>query len=192
VSNTKHCTLGRDPARCAVTDIAAVLPKGIGGNDHKRLCPCHDDTEASLYIDAGSRGQRIVWCCYAGCDKTDIRMALLALGVDESCLGNYGRPEPPRTIVPGLRTEGHSPGITADAKRWQAMWKLSGDLPGKLFVMCRQAIAEGDGDLPGDPFRLLPRTRTEFIGLARRSGIQHSTRYALWDFWLVLLSSEEA
>ena len=70
-----------------------------------------------------------------------------ALGVDESCLGRYGLPT--RALVPGMRVTGASPGIIADAKRLQAILKLPRDLNGKLYVMCVQAISEGDGDLPG-------------------------------------------
>ena len=189
MSYWKYCDLGREPLSCVRTDIAAVLPKGIGGNDQKRLCPVHDDTEASLYIDAGSKGQRCVWCCYAGCSREDIRAALLDLGIDEKCLGDYAKVVPLRAVVPGLRVHGYDPGMVADAKRWHAVLKLPTNTAGKLLIMCRQAIAEGDGDLPGDPFRLLPCTEDEFKALAARAGIERSYRYRLWKQWKTELES---
>lgn len=179
----KYCDLGRDPKQCVITDIAGVLPQGISGNKQKRLCPVHDDREASLYIDVGIKGQRVVWCCHAGCHPEDVREGLIRKGIDERCLGDYCKVIPLRTVVPGLRVAGHSPGIIADAKRWQAMLKLPADLNGKLMLMCRQAIAEGDGDLPGDPSRLLPYSESEFKALAARAGIERSYRYRLWKQW---------
>lgn len=175
------CHLGVAPNPCAWDHVAAILPRGIEGSKSVRLCPCHDDRKASLSINPG-RVHRVIWHCGAECDPGDIRAALLELGVDESCLGRYGLPK--RAVVPGLRVTGQDPALVADAKRWHAMLKLPADLSGKLMVMCRQAISEGDGDLPGDPYELLPVDRDDFLALARRAGIERGYAYRVYRQWM--------
>ena len=161
--------------------LPPALPKGREGNRSVRLCPVHDDRKASLSINPGNV-HRVVWHCGAECDPGDIRAALLGLGVDESCLGRYGLPK--RAVVPGMRVSGVSPGIVADAKRWQAVRKLPTTLNGKLYLMCVQAISEGDGDLPPDPLVLLPVNADDFYALAKRAGIERRYRYELYKRWL--------
>lgn len=178
----KFCDVGREPDDCVVIDIASWLPIGIDGNDNKRLCPCHDDTEASLSINAGKKGQRVVWNCHAGCAREDVRLALIDLGISERCLGDYAKPL--RLIVPGMQVQGYDPALVADSKRLHAIAKLPASLSGHYYKMCVQAILEGDGDLPGDPFRLLPVDQAEFVALAARAGIERSYRYKLWARWL--------
>ena len=87
---------------------------------------------------------------------------------------------------------GHDPALVADAKRCHAALKLPTHLSGKMLHMCLVAISEGNGDLPGDPFRLLPWTKKEFLALAARSGIQRGYRYKLWDQWSAQLARSEA
>jgi hypothetical protein len=176
-----RCHLGLTPNPCAWDHVAAALPKGREGDRSNRLCPVHDDRKASLSINPG-RIQRVVWNCGAECDPGDIRAALLDRGVHESCLGRYGLPK--RTVTPGLRVQYADPATVADAKRWQAIRKLPHDLNGKLYLMCVQAIEEGDGDLPGDPFRLLPVNWDDFLGLAERAGIDPKYKYRLLKQWL--------
>ena len=174
-----HLALGPDP--CAWIHVAAALPKGASGGKGLRLCPCHDDRRASLSINPGSV-QRVVWHCGAECDPADIRAALLDRGVHESCLGRYGLPK--RAVVPGMRVTSISSGIVADAKRWQAVAKLPRSLNGKLYLMCVQAISEGDGDLAPDPVKLLPVNADDFYALAKRAGIERRYRYELYKRWL--------
>lgn len=178
--DNSRCAHGRDPAACSVLCLARLLPRGANGDDHNRSCPCHDDRRASLSINPGDV-VRIVWHCGAGCDPEDVRAELEALGAAESCLGTYGQSK--RAIVPGMRIAGHDPALVADVKRWHAVLKLPSDLAGHLYKMCVQAIAEGDGDLPGDPFRLLPETKPEFIAAARRCGFERSYCRKLWLRW---------
>lgn len=178
--DNSRCAHGRDPAACSTLCLAALLPRGANGDAHNRLCPCHDDRRASLSINPG-KVQRTVWHCGAECDPGDIRAALERLGADPSCLGGFGRPK--RLIVPGMRVPGHDPALVADVKRAHAIFKLPMDLAGHLYKMCVQAIAEGDGDLPGDPFRLLPDTQPEFMALARRCGFERSYCRKLWLRW---------
>jgi hypothetical protein len=175
------CNRGLMPDLCAYDHVAAALPKGTEGSRSNRLCPCHDDRKASLSINPG-RIQRVIWHCGAECDPGDIRAALLDRGVDESCLGRYGLPK--RAVVPGLRVLGHDPALAADAKRWQAVAKLPRSLNGKLYLMCVQAVSEGDGDLAPDPLVLLPVNADDFYGLADRAGIDSKYKYRLYKQWI--------
>jgi len=86
--------------------------------------------------------------------------------------------------VPGMRVQYADPATVADAKRFQAIRKLPRDLNGKLYVMCIQALSEGDGDLPGDPFVLLPVNRDDFLALAKRAGVERRYRYQLYQRWV--------
>lgn len=188
---TRRCPSGHDAETCA--DLAAGhVPKGREGDKRNRLCPCHDDTKASLSINAGSKGMWLIWCCGTGCAPADIRAELLDLGIDAGCLGSYGLPK--RAIVPGLRVATLDPALAADLKRYHAILKLPGpsDINGMLYRMCVQAIIEGDGDLVGDPIRLLPWTKKDFVALAARTGIQRGYRYRLFDQWSALLVRSEA
>ena len=185
----RRCPSGHDAGTCA--DLAAGhFPRGREGDKRNRLCPCHDDTKASLSWNPGTRGMWMVWCCGAGCSHEDIRAEALDHGIDPGCLGTYGLPK--RGVVPGLRVVGHDPALIAGTKRFDAALKLPSELSGKLMHMCLVALAEGDGDLPGDPLRLLPWTKPEFIALAERSGIKRTYRYKLWESWEVLLLRSQA
>ena len=175
------CVHERDPLACSEACLAALLDRGTNGDKHNRRCPVHDDRRASLSINPGSI-HRIVWHCGAGCPAEDVRAALESLGADPSCLGRYGLPK--RAVVPGMRIVGHDPGLVADAKRWQAIAKLPRSLNGKLYVMCVQAISEGDGDLPADPLVLLGVNSDDFYGLADRAGIDAKYKYKLFKHWM--------
>lgn len=175
------CHLGLAPNPCAWDHIAAALARGTEGSKSVRLCPCHDDRKASLSINPG-RIHRVVWNCGAECDPGDIRAELLGLGVDESCLGRYGLPK--RAVMPGMRVTSADPATVADAKRWQAIAKLPAKLDGKLMRMCIQALSEGGGDLPGDPYELLPVNRDDFLALAIRSGIERGYAYRVYRQWM--------
>lgn len=176
------CHLGLMPDPCAWVHVAIVLPIGLQGTKSNRLCPCHDDRKASLSVNPG-RIQRVIWHCGAECDPGDIRTALAAKGVHESCLGRYGLPK--RAVQPGMQISGHDPALVADSKRYHAILKLPASLDGKLYRMCVQAISEGDGDLPGDPLRLLPVNSDDFYGLAARTGLGRY-KYELFGRWLKL------
>jgi hypothetical protein len=176
-----RCHLGVTPNPCAWDHVAAVLPIGREGGRSNRLCPCHDDRKASLSVNPGNV-HRVVWHCGAECDPGDIRAELLARGVDESCLGRYGLPR--RLAQPGMRVIAQDPALVAAAKRWYAVAKLPGDLSGALLRMCIQALSEGDGDLPGDPYELLPVNRDDFLALAIRSGIERGYAYRVYRQWM--------
>ncbi len=171
------CHAGLASGECNQQHIAPELGPPHGRNYR---CPAHDDHHASFSINPGTT-VRIVWHCKAGCEPGVVRDALLALGIDATCLGKYGTAR----NVPGapvIRTA--DCGIVADARRFQAVLKLPVDLNGMLLRMCVQAIADGDGDLPGDPERLLPSDYKEFISLAKRAGIERAYKYKLYRKWI--------
>ena len=68
-----------------------IIPRLSAGkpNDHgtsaRALCPAHADREPSLAISIGDN-QRITWHCFAGCSRTRVRAALIAIGVRPECL----------------------------------------------------------------------------------------------------------
>ena len=69
------------------------------------------------------------------------------------------------------------PAVVADAKRWQAVRKLPDNLNAALCACAFKLISEGDGDLPGDPFVLLPVNSDDFLALAKRAGIERGYAY---------------
>ena len=126
---------------------------------------------------------RIVWCCGAGCSAEDVRAALESRGADPSCLGRYGLPG--RAVVPGMRVSSVSPGIVADAKRYQAILKLPGaGLNGKLYRMCVQAISEGDGDLPRRSARAAAGQHRRLLRPGRLAPGLGRYKYRLFGRWL--------
>ena len=177
---------------CAHRHVASLLDRGHGGSKSLRLCPGHGGREATLSLNGG-HDYRLIWNEHAEtCDVEDreIHALLMARGADESCLGTFGLRKDGR-LKPAARSPAYDPAMAADANRFHAILKLTG-VTGKLKDMCITAIAEGDGYLPGDPFALLPRTKPEFVALARRAGIQRGYLYRLWDDWSTLLLSEAA
>lgn len=176
------CRADKTPGPCVDVDILGVLPRGrhVPGKDPRlRLCPAHSDDAAKLSINPGTEGQRVVWRCLKECDPHDIRRGLLSYGIDPSCLGNYG-------LAPGSSGSGArvDPAMLANSNRWLAARKLPPNLNAKLYLMCLQAIEDGDGDLIGDPYRLLPTNKDDFIALARRAGVDPKYAYRVYRQWL--------
>ncbi len=91
---------------------------------------------------------------------------------------------PKRAVAPGMRFTYADSAMVADVKRYQAIRKLPADLNGKLRLMCEQAIAEGDGDLPADPLVLIGVNADDFYGLADRAGIDAKYKYRLFRQWI--------
>lgn len=173
----RPCGDGLTPGECKQQHVAPVLGP-LQGRDYR--CPAHNDHHASFSINPGAT-VRLVWHCKAGCEPGAVRDALLALGVDGACLGKYGTA---RNVPGAPAIRATDCGIIADARRFQAVLKLPIDLNGMLLRMCVQAIADGDGDLPGDPGRLLPTSYGEFISLAKRAGIERAYKYKLYRKWI--------
>jgi len=170
------CHGGLLPTPCRRQHILTELGPAQGRNYH---CPAHDDHHASYSINPGT-AVRMVWHCQAGCEPAVVRDALLALGINESCLGRYGtgRSQPG---APMPRTADRA--TVSDARRFRAVRKLP-ELNGALLRMCIQAISEGDGNLPGDPERLLPGDCKGFAALASRAGIGRTYAYTLYRRWI--------
>lgn len=92
-------TCDRTPEACVADHLCPILD-GRPGTDGQwsAICPAHDDQKRSLAIRTGTRGQRIIWHCKAGCDGVKIRKALLAKGI-------FGRCIPWSGVAPGKPAE---------------------------------------------------------------------------------------
>ena len=147
-----------------------VLPKieraRRDGEQGYGCCPWHDDAHASMSIAPGQK-MRFVWHCESGCDPADVRAGLRRLGIDDGCLGTYGT-----SRRPAPRDAGES-----DAKRLLAIGDLLGETmtPAMLRIRIR-SIIEG---------RDLPRTRADFLAMAKRGGVGQSQRYEAWKAFYV-------
>jgi hypothetical protein len=53
---------------------------------YRALCPVHDDHEHSLSVSLGTKGQRIVCRCFAGCEPGRVRARLITAGIRAACL----------------------------------------------------------------------------------------------------------
>jgi hypothetical protein len=83
-----------------------------------------------------------------------------------------------------MRVQGYDPALIADVKRLRAIEKIPRTINGKLYLMCVQAVFEGDGDLPPDPLVLLPVNADDFVALAKRAGVERRYRYELYKRWI--------
>lgn len=175
------CHEGLQQPECRRRHIITELRAAPNGRNFHCPVAAHADHHASFSINPGDV-VRMVFSCKAGCDPGDIREALLGLGIHESCIGKYGSP---RRNLPGAPMPRTADAATvADARRFQAVLKLPADLNGALLHMCIQAIADGDGNLPGDPLRLLPADCKEFVALAQRAGVKRTYAYTIFAKWI--------
>lgn len=180
------CAKGDTQARCHAEHSYGVLPIGPSGGKN-RACPV---CGGNLSINPGDRGMWLVWCCQDGCDAGIVRLALeQAAGIAPGCLGSYAtedwRAKQERRAVARFPARADTATLR-DAKRFHACQKLiaSEIANGSLLKMCLQAISEGDGNVSGDPARLLPAGRAEFIALGRRAGLERIHCHKLADRWL--------
>lgn len=182
------CRDGLGQKACYTNHVAIpALGPATGRGSFRCPVPDHADHRKSFSLNPGTKGKWMVWHCHAICTDADARAALLELGIDAQCLGSFGLDYAGREPRPGTPYRSTADLSTfAAAKRAHAMAKLIGcDLNNaSLLKMCLQAISDGDGDLPGDPVRLLPTDQAEFIALARRTGIERRYRYELAKKWI--------
>lgn len=182
------CREGLGQKACYQYHVAvAALGSSTGRGSYRCPVPGHADHRKSFSLNPGDKGKWMVWHCHAACTDADVRDTLLSLGIDEKCLGSFGIDYGERAPRPGAPYRNSAdPATFAATKRSHAMAKLIGcDLNNaSLLKMCLQAISDGDGDLPGDPARLLPTDHAEFIALARRTGIERRYRYELAKKWI--------
>ena len=79
------------------------------------------------------------------------------------------------------------PALLAAARRdgaYAQLAEMSADLGNaSVLRMCMQRIKDSSGDVTGDPAGLIPSERTEFIALARRTGIPRIQASTLADRW---------
>jgi hypothetical protein len=119
------------PRECLAWHVLPRLSHGklySDGENARGLCPAHDDRDPSFSISIGDN-QRLMWRCFAGCQRPRIRAALIAIGVPAGCLPLVAREK--EELVDILRLI-----LTADSAdhagiRLRAMAALEGysDLP---------------------------------------------------------------
>jgi hypothetical protein len=180
------CRDGSAQQLCYQVHVASELGSATGKRgSYTYRCPvaAHPDYRKSVSVNPGTSGMWMVWHCFAGCSDADVRDALSKLGIDEACLGKFGQPGEPADLPAATRYRA-DPAVAADARRFRAVLVLPADLGGMLKDMCIRAIADGDGSLPGDPYRLLPVNQDDFIALAKRAGIDRAYAYRLYRKWL--------
>lgn len=70
--------------------VAHVVPRLDGrrsaDGQWAARCPVHADDHRSLSISIGTRGQRIVWKCWAKCSPEAVRDAMLRKGINSGCI----------------------------------------------------------------------------------------------------------
>lgn len=186
VPSKSWCAKGDTQARCHAEHSYGVLPAGPGGG-RNRACPVCGE---NLSVNPGDKGMWLVWCCQGGCDPGVVRLALeQTAGIPTDCLGSWqtetwrSRQQQRGAVSFPARPDA---GALRDAKRFYACQQLiaSEIANGSLLKMCLQAISEGDGNVSGDPARLLPDDRAEFIALGRRAGLERIHCHKLADRWL--------
>lgn len=170
------------PGPCTEQHLKPLLTVARGKNFR---CPLHPE-HVKFSINAGDGRQRVVFCCNDGrChdnELTELRAALVALGADESCLGNYGKRKPAPTVVPARFT---APETDPRIAKWEAVHMLPANLNGSLLRMCIQAISECDGKPSCDPWDLLPAESKPFYALAERTGLGNY-KYNLFKAFLAM------
>jgi hypothetical protein len=122
----------------------------VTGGQWSARCPAHDDAKRSLSLALGTRGQRIIWLCHAGCDPADVRKALLGKGVSARCVP--WKPEPP----PAAHQPSGAENVVAEIE------KLLAEQPNPVDFMVRV------GELIWD---------VDDLTAARRAGIAKTTFY---------------
>lgn len=179
----RWCKLGYDQKLCVQAHARDIYPHARPRNGQDRQCPV---CSAPLSLNPGTKGMWLVWTCHGGC-RPEVVRAALEERIDLGCLGAWYSDEwlarksgQPTAVYPA-----RDPATERAARRWYAAQKLIGQkiTNASLLRMCMQAIAEGDGEVPGDWRALLPTTRAEFVALAKRAGIEKPHRHVLATNW---------
>lgn len=179
----RWCARGFDQKLCVQSCVRDALPLARPRNGQDRQCPV---CSAPLSLNPGTKGMWIVWTCHGGC-RPEVVRAGLEEKINAECLGAWYSDEwlarkngQPAAVYPA-----RDPATERAARRWYAAQKLIGQkiTNASLLRMCMQAIAEGDGEVPGDWRALLPATRAEFVALAKRAGIEKPHRHVLATNW---------
>jgi hypothetical protein len=146
------------PEDCVAAHLCPVLDGRPGEEQWSARCPAHDDRKRSLRITVGTRGQRIVWTCHAGCDRADVKRAMLGKGIDAGCI-----PWNPSRASGGASAE---PGDRADALA--EIEKLLGEQPSPVEFMIAVARLIWGGD---------PRTAAQRAGVPKTTYYRHRARF---------------
>ena len=180
----------------AQTYIDSFIVPRLGPPERKhglKLHPCpnseHYDRTPSFNVNPGD-----IWPlkfnCFRPCGQDVLARSLLTIGVGREWLPQLkqrsGSDNGNRNTA--ARAD---PALIEDAQRWRAVLKLPTDLNAWHQRMCVQALAEGDGYLPGDPYELLPVNRDDFRDLAKRTGVPDGYRSRVYDQWMAYQSKLE-
>ena len=182
-----------DQEKCYHSHVAiAALGPSRGKPGHLRYrCPVpeHDDRGYQCYINPGTGPNPcwMVWHCLS-CTDEAVRAALLALGIDEDCLGSFGT----TGYVTEVRQRDDADAAQmalltaalADQRRLHAILQLPAKLGGFEMRMCQILICDADEDLPPDPAVLLgTRDWDALVLLAACAGAPSSTGYRIATKW---------
>lgn len=151
------------PPACAIRDVLphldGVKAAALDNDQYYARCPAHDDHRASMSFRPGQH-VRFVWHCEADCAEWEVRAAMVARGVPESCLGIYG-------VAQRRRAE-----EGAAARLREIASVVTGAGPWDAYAQMRiMAIIEG-GEIPKD--------QAGFLALATRAGVGRARRYQIW------------
>jgi hypothetical protein len=178
-----QCAAGKTLTACRDQHIRYKVPPLQRPSGSDRECP---KCGKPLSINIGSKGMRFVWHCGGQCDEREIRRLLLDKhGIDEACLGSYGKRQ--RGIPDAMRDRPRADVYEAARKCFLIDQFIRLDLgndSGTLLRACIQAVLESDGNVKADPESLLPADRSHLAALARRSGVERRNSYRFADWWM--------
>ena len=153
------------PVTCRgkIADRYGLTPNKLKSWQYEGNCPkCGHGGFSITAGDQGYNPYRNIWHCNCHrcrCDKAEVRAAMLADGIDEDCLGSYGRtktPRPPADPAAALRAAMLA--VLADPKI-----RALADLKLRMLEVIESEPAPTDW--PG------------FVAFAERAGVQRSKRY---------------
>lgn len=159
---------GLSPDQCRRDHVAIRLDGAeADGTDFEARCPKCGHGGFRISRPTRSRRLRHVWTCACPrcrCQSGAIRVALLRLGIDASCLGTYDGD--------------HAKEIPAETAR--AMDQAISDIlatPGLKLQDVRLVLAEAQG-------RKIPEDYTGFVKFAKSVGLAHQQAYEAARRWV--------
>lgn len=156
--------------------------RGLDPGQFYAHCPAHDDRHSSFGIKPGDK-MTVVYYCQKGCTSEEMRAALVALGIPEERLGQYGTPEYEhrrRARMSGTdRQELEVARREAQAAK-RALAELRGDIKALLLsghslavLKVRILATVDDVDIPAD--------RKGYVAFAKKAGVSQPRAYVAWD-----------
>lgn len=185
------CKDGASQSYCHRYHVRDAVPKPRPSSGQDRECPI---CGANLAITKADKPE--VWMvmhCFGTCDTEHlwtpgsiaIADALIATyGVDRLCLGRFGLE---KSISNGSAFQPYrskaDPALLAAAARWYAVEKFPREWTGQIIHLAVQGLRECCGEVPADPYALIPYDYGEFRALAGRAGISRFYVERLFTKW---------